>query len=369
MARQDSDFQQTLSSIDRGIQGLNRGLDMGLDKLMTVIPGVQQKTYYLIGAESGVGKSAFSLNSFLFNPYSLLKANNPEGLSMKVFYYSLEIDKISIISKAIARKLFFRHGYLTTVDDILSRGRHRISEEVYKDVKDTRNFFEDMEDVLTIYPPTNSTGIYKDVKTYMESVGTTHKKTVNNGKEDIEIFDYYEPNNPKEYVIVIVDHISILPKQLNYNVKENIDSMSTYFVGLRNRYNIIPVVIQQLNRAMSSADRFKLKRTSPQLSDFKDSGNTVQDSNVVISLHSPFRIDQEEYNGYDITKLRDRFRWVEVLKNRDGASDIGVGCNFVGEVGLFRELPSKDILELSGYGPYVDFNKKTCLRDDNNVST
>ena len=52
------------------------------------------------------------------------------------------------------------------------------------------------------------------------------------------------------------NHIS---KNVNF-VKENIDSMSSYFVTLRNRYNIIPVVVQQLNRAMSSADRFKLKR-------------------------------------------------------------------------------------------------------------
>jgi len=359
-----SDFQHTLDSIDRGMLGLNRGLDMGLDKLMTVIPGVQQKTYYLIGAESGIGKSAFTLNSFLFNPYSLLKDFNTDGLSMKVFYYSLEIDKVSIISKGIARKLYFKHGYITTVDDILSRGRHRINEELYSDVKNTRDYFEELEDILTIYPPTNSTGISKDITAYMDSTGTTHKKTVNNGKEDIEIFDYYEPNNQKEHVIVIVDHISILPRQLNYNVKENIDSMSSYFVTLRNRYNIIPVVVQQLNRAMSSADRFKLKRTAPQLSDFKDSGNTVQDSNVVISLHSPYRIDEEEHRGYDITQLKDRYRWVEILKNRDGASDLGVGCNFVGEIGLFRELPSPEILTLSGVGPYTQFDKKTCLIEE-----
>ena len=359
-----TDFQTTLDSIDRGREGLNKGLSMGLDKLMQIIPGVQQKTYYLVGAESGIGKSAFVLNSFLFNPYSLLKVDNEEELSMKVFYYSLEIDKVSIISKAIARKLFFRHGYLTTTDDILSRGKHRISQELYDDVKNARVFFEDMEDVFTIYPPVNSTGIYKDVKTYMESVGKTHMKTVNNGKEDIEIFDYYEPNNPKETVLVIVDHMSILPRQLNYNVKENIDSMSNYFVTLRNRYNVSPVAVQQLNRAMSSADRFKLKRTSPQLSDFKDSGNTIQDSNVVISLHSPHRIDQEEYNGYDITELKNRFVWAEVLKNRDGVSDMGIGLNFIGEIGLFKELPAPDILKLSGYSPYVDFNYKTCLRED-----
>ena len=115
---------------------------------------------------------------------------------------------------------------------------------------------------------------------------------------------------------------------------------------------------------MSQTDRFKLDRVEPQLSDFKDSGNTIQDSNVVISLHSPHRIDQEEYNGYDITKLKDRFRWAEVLKNRDGVSDVGIGLNFVGEIGLFRELEAPNIIELTGHEQYTEFNKLTCLREE-----
>ena len=76
----------------------------------------------------------------------------------------------------------------------------------------------------------------------------------------------------------------------------------------------------------------------------------------------------EEYNGYDINQIRDRFRWAEVLKNRDGVSDVGIGLNFIGEIGLFTELLAPSILALTGYGPYVDFDKLTCLRpeeDDN----
>jgi replicative DNA helicase len=77
----------------------------------------------------------------------------------------------------------------------------------------------------------------------------------------------------------------------------------------------------------------------PKLSDFKDSGNTQQDANVIMTLFSPHRHELENFRGYNIKKLRDRFRSVNILKNRDGAADVRVGLKFIGEVGLFSELP------------------------------
>ena len=83
----------------------------------------------------------------------------------------------------------------------------------------------------------------------------------------------------------------------------------------------------------------------PKLSDFKDSGNTQQDANVIMTLFSPRRHELEKFRGYDIAKLKDRFRSVSVLKNRDGEADVRVGLQFVGEVGYFRELPKAKDME------------------------
>jgi replicative DNA helicase len=108
---------------------------------------------------------------------------------------------------------------------------------------------------------------------------------------------------------------------------------------LRNKCFHSPVLIQQLSRAISTADRFKLGRVEPQLSDFKESGCTQEDANVVIALFSPQRYDIETFKEYNITKLRDRFRSLSVLKNRDGEADKLLGMMFIGEVGVFKELP------------------------------
>lgn len=355
-------FNELSEAVERGRLGLNSGLPMGdMDKLLSIVPNIQQRTYYLVAGEPGGGKSAFALNSFLYNPFSLLRANNPNNLSFKVFMWALEIPKIDIIAKAVCRKLFFKHGYVTDINFILSKGKNRITDEVYKDAMELSYFYEELEDVFHIFPPENPTGVNKTMRKYAENNGTVINKDINIGTNEdpkiITVFDKYIPSNPNEYIIILIDHVGLLRKEQGFNDKQTIDKMSEYMVGLRNNYGYIPVMVQQISRAMSSTDRFKLKRVEPQLSDLKGTANTVEDANIVFSLFSPSRYDFEEHGGYDITKFRDRYRWLSVLKNRDGEADVGLGLNFIGEVGAFKELPSPGILELDTYEPYVKFNK------------
>lgn len=77
----------------------------------------------------------------------------------------------------------------------------------------------------------------------------------------------------------------------------------------------------------------------PQLSDFKESGNTQEDANVVLALFSPQRYEIPRFRDYDIVKMRNRFRSLSILKNRDGEADKVLGMEFIGEVGTFNELP------------------------------
>lgn len=58
-----------------------------------------------------------------------------------------------------------------------------------------------------------------------------------------------------------------------------------------------------------------------------------------MALFSPYRYKVEKFQGYDITKLGNSFRSLEILENRDGEPNINVGLNFIGPCGTFRELP------------------------------
>lgn len=357
-------YEDLQEAIDRGREGLNTGLPMGnMDKLLSIVPNIQQRTYYLVAGETGGGKSAFALNSFLYNPFSLLRASNPLGLSFKVFMWALEIPKIDIIAKAVCRKLFFQHGYVVDTNFVLSKGKNRITAEVYEHTKGLFEFYAGLEDVFHIFPPENPTGVYNTMKKYAENHGTVKTKPINIGTETepkiLNVFDKYIPNNPNEYIIVLVDHVGLLRKERGFDTKQTIDKMSEYMVSLRNNYGYVPVMVQQISRAMSTTDRFKLKRVEPQLSDLKQTSNTQEDANIIFSLFGPARYDIEEHNGYDVTQLRDRYRWLSVLKNRDGEADVGLGLNFIGEAGVFKELPAAGILNLDTYDPYTTFNKIT----------
>ena len=60
----------------------------------------------------------------------------------------------------------------------------------------------------------------------------------------------------------------------------------------------------------------------------------------VIGLYSPFKYGIREYEGYDITKLRDNVRFMEVIEDRDyGANGQICPLYFDGAVSSFAELP------------------------------
>lgn len=74
-----------------------------------------------------------------------------------------------------------------------------------------------------------------------------------------------------------------------------------------------------------------------------------------MGLFSPFKFEIKEYKGYDITKLKDNIRFLEVLVNRDG--EMGGLCPvfFDGAVSSFVELPRpEDTIELNKIYKYLE---------------
>lgn len=326
-------FDAVTAKIDTGILGLNKGLPMGFNRMVEYVPGIQQGTYYLVGAETSVGKTAFVDNCFVYNPVDWVINNQDKtDIKIKVIYYSLEITKEIKITKAICRKIFIDTGQLLDVNYILSRGKNRISQQDYEIVMGYKEYFYKLEDHITIIDKNdNPTGIWHNALDYSKQNGSW---------DTVDFQGVYTPKNSNLYTILVVDTVNLVKKERGFDVKSNIDKLSEYLVILRNKCNYIPVIISQFNRTISSSDRFKIERVEPQLSDFKSSSNTQDDANIVFGLFNPKRYDLETYKGYDIKKLKHRFRGLHLLKNRDGESDKFIGLDFIGQVGHFSELPT-----------------------------
>lgn len=82
-----------------------------------------------------------------------------------------------------------------------------------------------------------------------------------------------------------------------------------------------------------------------------DSSGTIQASEIVIGIFHPFREKMSKCEGYDIRQLLDRFRLIQILKQRFGMADKMVGCCFYGEVSKWIDLPLPQ--DIRDYEPYT----------------
>ena len=161
--------------------------------------------------------------------------------------------------------------------------------------------------------------------------------------QEVEVFDSYEQDNPNEYRIILVDTINLIDTERGLRLKDSIDKLSEYEAKyLRNRYHYTIVNIQQQAFESESNESFKLGRVRPSAVGLGDSKYTSRDANVVLGLFSPFRFGITEYFGYDITILKDRIRFLEVITNRDGEMGGILPLWFDGAVCEFKELPKPD---------------------------
>lgn len=335
-------YDVLIEDIERGEQGLNIGLPFGFPRLTEYIPNIQQGTYYTIGGEAGSGKTSLVDNMFVLNPIEWYINNKDKtDIKIKIFYFSFEVTLVNKIAKFAAWRLYKNKKLLVDINYIKSRGNNKISPAIKYEITQLEKEIDIIESVVTIVDtPQNPTGIHKIFEKFYKENGTY-----------VKIDEYrtkYIPNDPNLYVIGIFDHAGLSRKESGYNDKQNIDKLSDYCVFHRNKHNFIPVIISQFNRTLAESER-KLKLTNsktinyetlrPQQSDWKETGNIAQDANVMIGLFSPNRYDIPEFDGYQVRELRDRIRSLNIPKNRDGTPDVALALAYIGEIGLFQELP------------------------------
>jgi replicative DNA helicase len=331
-------FQDAKERIDQGLAGENIGLSTGMPKLDKLIGGVGRRTYTLVGANLGIGKTAFVDHAYVLMPY-LFSRENKKGIKIRTFYYSFEIGRTEKILKWICYLVWMKYGVVLDVKEIQSKNT-LLSADKYAMVLEMEALIDQMEEWVHIYDrPTNPTGLYMDLKDYAEKNGTWTEVIKTIKGHEIKTKKYV-PNDPLEIVQYIEDHVGLARGEKELRTKkEKIDKGSEYGVDLRNTYGISKVAISQFNREIGDLDRRRFSELTPQLEDFKDSGNPAEDANIVIVLFNPLRYNLQEYSGMNVSRLGGRYRNAVILKHRDGADMQKHHLNFFGEIGHFREFP------------------------------
>lgn len=311
--------------------------------------GIEQGKFYIV---TGFTKSSKTqLGSYLFIYNTLLYAyNNPDKLKLKIFYYPLEETPEDILTRFMSYLLYVQSGFKIRIEptDLSSTRNDKVLDEAILELLGKEEYdkiISFFEESVIFSASTNPTGVFNECRKYAEEHGTVYKKKQKIKDEfgvdrEIDVFDYYEPEDPNEYRIIFIDHISLVSTERGMTLKQSIDKLSEYCVLLRNRYKYTPVVIQQQTMSGEDLDAFKANKLRPTLANLGDSKVTARDANVILGLFSPIRHELPEYLGYDITKLKDNVRFLEVMINRSGSAGGIVALYFDGAVNYFRELPN-----------------------------
>jgi len=282
-------------------------------------------------------------------------------IKLKIFYFTLEMSKEEKMLSIFSNIIYIKEGVRIAPKDLRSTKADKIlSEEHLKFILKYKEYFNKFEEIVEFIDDIrNPTGIFKLLKNYADANGVQHKKIidfVDNKTGEIykqEVDDWYEPNNPDEYVMIMIDHIGLISTEKKAGQQLNLHSSivelsSNYLIRLRNKYKYIPVVIQQQASAQESVENMKAGRLKPSLDGLGDCKLTQRDANVILGLFSPFRHEIKEYYGYDIVFFKDNIRFLEILGGREGGGGIICPLYFDGAVNYFKELPlSSDINGMS----------------------
>lgn len=256
-------------------------------RLSNSFPGIEQDKYYLVSGSTKAAKTQITNYLFVYTPI-LYAYEHPDKVRVKIFYFPLEETPENITLRFMSYLLYTLSGMTIRVSpmDLKSTNAEKILDEEVLNIlrsKEYQDILKYYEENVLFMSDRNPTGIYKTVRDYAEKNGTIHKKMIKivnketGNTEEKEVFDYYEPGDKKEYVIVLTDHVSLLNQERGMNLRETINKYSEYMMILRNNFHYIPVCVQQQSVETSNLDAFKNNKIRPTMAGLSDSKYTAKD--------------------------------------------------------------------------------------------
>jgi hypothetical protein len=359
-----SDWEMLTQTVSDGMEGRNASIPMGFPRLNNHI-AIRGSLYFLLGGYTGSGKTSFLDDAFVLNPVDWLMANPQSQLKLHVNYWSMERKRLFKLGKWVTRRIFLDTGVVIPLGKLFGwYGRDKALTMDEKNLLDQyKDYTEAILDYVTLFDgPQNPMAVKKYVDEYAKARGKLEKPD--------QWTEVYIPDDPYTVTINVYDHIgkwkretrTIGTQKHTYNSKkELIDLNSEDSQRFRDVYGHSIVAVSQFNRDIANPMRIKNGDVEPQMEDFKDSGNTQEDADVVISLFDVMRYPQiDDPIGYNLNALRNQqtgakmYRSLRINKNSFGSDDIRVGLAFQPVIGHFAELPKVQEVTDSDYAAVID---------------
>lgn len=352
---------------ERILSGKYNCLPFPFERFRKVYPGFEQSKYVLLSANQKIGKSKLADFLFIYEPlfYSM---EHPE-LKVKVLYFSLEMSAKEKYNEFLCHLLFRldkKHIDTRTLRSIDKPCDPHILELLESDKY--QRYIKAYEDMV-LFDDTikNPTGINKRCRDYALEHGHYNFTTIKipnefTGElEDKQIVDPIKPytqDDEDEYRFIILDNAANLATEKGCpTLRDAIEKMSKYGITLKKQLNYIFVLIQHQAQSQEGIENIKLDRMIPTADGLGDNKAIIRDVNVAIGLYNPAKFGKKEYLDYNILRLKNYCRFLNIIDDRDyGAGGSICPLFFDGATSTFKELPlTSDKEALEKYYKYAEY--------------
>lgn len=354
----EKDNKRLMYHVKRGRQGYNEGLPNGMKRLNQYLYGTHPGRIYLLGADSGIGKTTLADYMYFYNLY---QAAQRKGIPLKIDYYSLEIPEV--MKKARMASLIYYLEYKQEMPSSYMIGQitgRRVTDEEDKRLLRVATKVEDIFDHINFieHPPTPQQ-IWKRMVERAEESGDV-QRAKNEVGLPTEIRGFV-PKDPSEFRLTMIDHLALIEQSAGLSLKLSMDLTSLFFVRARNLFNDTVVIIQQFNTEMQGAAREAKNQMAyvPSRMDFGDSRYTYRNSDVVMGLTKPLDFQLNKFGEYtELEQWGNYFIVNFLMKNRYGPISPGIPYFIDPIAGIPEELPSSKEWNLLLQQMYIEKAQK-----------
>jgi hypothetical protein len=209
-------YESIVNRRNRLLSGKVNCIPWGLPRFEESSPGVEQGKYYQVTAQSKAGKTQLTDWLFVFNTIKQIVDDNLD-VRLKIFYFTLELSKEEKMLACFANILYIKEGLRIAPTDLKSTHAKKVlSQEVLEIIAKYQKYFDKIEEIVEFVDDIrHATGIYDLVRKYALANGTVYYRDIVIKGEITKVEDRYEPNDPEEYVMVIIDHIGLGIRRLS----------------------------------------------------------------------------------------------------------------------------------------------------------
>lgn len=318
-------------------RGLHNGVPFPFPRWGDYYPCIEKGQYIGLLAASGIGKSRFVRDTFVYKTVEFsLKYDYP----VKILYFALEDNKISVYKKMIAHYLYKQKG-IRVPAKVLDSVTEPLPDNILEHIINDAPFYQRLEEmVVIINEALTPNQIYGQCIKAHELYGSTHHL--------IGIVDNYanicqDPQDESEYLAIKRFSRNLvrleLCKKLHFTM---VAVLQSDYESEKNAFRSVGKPISSLEPNLASLGEIKI---------------ISRDMYSVFALFSPIRYEILKYpssTGYDIGKLKNRFRSLIHLKSNEGDMAPRLPLYFDGAVEEFIEMPRLDDVALDNLYKHIE---------------